>query len=79
MKIKIYLKDPDTLYDSINESVDSLKLDLPEEELDAIKELRKEQYREIADDWFEYGEYVTLELDTDTREMRVIPLKELEN
>lgn len=77
MKIKIYLKDPDTLYDSINEAVDETVDGLPNDESEALKEIKKEKYREIANEWFEYGEYVMLEMDTEEKTCRVIPVKEI--
>lgn len=78
MKILITLKDPDTLYDAVNEALETLTIDnVSDEELELIKEERAEKYRELASEWFEYGEYVNLELDTELKTMRVIPLKEL--
>ena len=77
MKIKIYLKDPDTLYDAISEAVDEIADGLPTDESEALKEIRKEKYRELATEWFEYGEYVMLEMDTDKKTCKVIPVKEL--
>ena len=66
MRIEVTMKDPDTLYDSINEAVDDLKIDgISETELEAVKEKRKEEIRELCGKWFEYGEYVTLIIDTE--------------
>ena len=80
MKIKITLKDPDTLYDAINEAVDEMEISLSsEEEVEAVKNIRKEEFRDLAGKWFEYGEYVTLELDTEKETMTVLSLKNLEN
>lgn len=76
MKIKIYLKDPDTLYDAISDAVDEVEYDLPEDELELLKEKRKEKYRELATEWFEYGEYVMLEMDTDKKTMKVLKVSD---
>lgn len=77
MKIKITLKDPDTLYDAVSDAVDNLVIDgLSEDELEAVKEKRKDTYREMAGEWFEFGEYVTLELDTETETIKVLTIKE---
>lgn len=74
MKIRIYIKDPDVLQESIDEAVDAVEMPgLSQEEADAAREVRKEQYRDIADKWFEYGEYVELEMDTDAKTMVVVP------
>lgn len=76
MKIKIRLKDPDTLHDAISDAVNESEiLGLSEEEARAVKDARKEEYMEIAGEWFEYGEYVMLELDTEAKTMKVLPNK----
>lgn len=78
--IQVTMKDPDTLYDAINEAVEDelSKSNLDDDEQESIAELRQEKYSEIAGDWFEYGEYVTLEIDTDKQSIRVVPVAELE-
>lgn len=76
MKIKIYLKDPDTLYDAINDAVAEIETGLSASETDAIKEVRKKEYKELSKKWFEYGEYVTLEIDTEKETCIVIPVAE---
>lgn len=80
MKIKITLKDPDTLYDAISDAVNELEIDgLDSDELEAVRELRKETFREVAAEWFEFGEYVTLEMDTEEQTIKVLTLKELKD
>lgn len=66
MKFQIVLKDPDTLYDAIDDSLASLSVDgLSEEELEAVRKERKESIRDLCSKWFEYGEYLTVEVDTE--------------
>lgn len=78
MKIKITLKDTDTLYDAINENVEDLKIEgVSDEELEGVRELRKEEYKQIASKWFEYDEYLTVEMDTSDKTLRVVPLSEI--
>jgi len=73
MKFKVTMKDPDTLYDAINDAVDDLKIEgLSNEELEAIKEPRKEAIRELCSQWFEYGEYLTVEIDTEAKTCTVL-------
>lgn len=76
MKITITLKDPDCVYDAINESLEDLKIDgLNDEEIEVVKQKRLEEYTEIANEWFEYGEYLTVEIDTKEKTCVVIPNK----
>lgn len=81
MKIRIQLKDPDALEDQLGqEIVDNLsigKTELSNDEVDAVVEKRKEGILELAGTWFEYGEYVTIEIDTDKKTARVVPIKEV--
>jgi hypothetical protein len=77
MKIKIQLKDPDGVYDSIKEaarkSVREIK-ELTEEEQSALEEKRHQDLASKCRKWIEYGEYVTIEIDTETGEAIVLPV-----
>ena len=68
MKIRITMKDPDCLYgpvdDAINEWIQTIE-DLSDHEKDALAEARKETVRSKLYKWFEYGEYLEVEVDTD--------------
>lgn len=76
MKIKVTLKDPDVLDDSIREVVDMFTVGaLTNEELEAVKELRKESYHRIADKWFQSGEYLTVEIDTEAQTCIVLEVE----
>lgn len=77
-KIKVTLKDPDTMYDAVQDFVDEeLKAsNLPEDEQEAVKDLRVEKYSEAVGKFFEYGEYLTVEIDTDAKTARVVPVGE---
>lgn len=69
------MKDPDCLIDAIEESIDEDLLNLgisDSDELQAIKELRIEKIKAICSKWFEYGEYLTVEIDTDKEACVVI-------
>lgn len=66
MKIRIILKDPDGVGDSIDEAArDSLPEGLSEEERDMLFDLRREKIAADCTPWLEYSEYVTIEIDTD--------------
>ena len=81
MKFQVQMKDPDQLYDAASEAVnDELKAtNLDEEERDAIREMRTEKVTSIADKWFRWGEYLTVEIDTETKTIRVVPVEEQES
>lgn len=78
MKIKIHLKDPDGFYESIQQSVkESLKelSSLSPREKESIEEVRTEEVNDFLGKWVEYGEYVTLEFDTEAKTAVVLPKK----
>ena len=78
MKVKVFIKDPDVLQDGVEESVDEeLKNSgLAEDEQEAVRELRVEKALDVAGEWWEYGEYITVEFDTEARTARVVPVDE---
>ena len=67
MKFKVQMKDPDTLTDAINDAVEEevAKLGLDDEEAEAIAEKRQAKIGNMCGKWFTYGEYLTVEIDTD--------------
>lgn len=77
-KITVHIKDTDVLYDGITEVIDKELADsgLDEDEQEAIRDIRREKYDSVAEKWWEYGEYITVEFDTDTKEIRVVPVNE---
>ena len=78
MKVKVFIKDTDVLQDAVEESVDDeLKNSgLAEDEQEAVRELRIEKALGVANTWWEYGEYITVEFDTEARTARVVPVDE---
>lgn len=75
MKFKVIMKDPDGVYDSLQQaaedSVDVKGLD--EDEVESLVESRKEKLKETLKKWFEYSEYLTVEIDTDAMTCVVVP------
>ena len=67
MKIKVTMKDPDTMYDAVQDAVKAevTAMGLPEDEAESLIELRTEKERAKMDKWFEYGEYLAVEFDTE--------------
>ncbi len=80
MKIIVTMKDTDVLQDAIEDAVkeDVAKLNLSVAEAAVVEELRSEDAAEIASKWFEYGEYLTVEIDTNAETIRVLTREELE-
>jgi hypothetical protein len=70
MKFKVTMKDPDTLSDAIEEAVedDLVKVEgLTDEDREALFDTRRERASELAAKWFKYGEYLTVEIDTEAK------------
>ena len=77
MKIKITVKDPDGVYDSINATVKNsvaLIAGLDDDEREEMEESRAESVGEKLSKWIEYGEYITVEFDTETETAIVVPV-----
>jgi hypothetical protein len=71
------MKDPDCLHnalrDAVAEDMGGAKLD--EDEADAVFQLRVEKAQKACARWFRWGEYLTVEIDTDAGTATVIPEK----
>ena len=68
MKILVTLKDPDGFSDAIDDAVKQSLADqegLDDDEREALFEARQERFGSMLGQWVEYGEYVTLEFDTE--------------
>lgn len=75
MKIRVTMKDPDTLYDAIADAVQADTADIADEdERTAVKEVRGDKARKVARKWFQYGEYLTVEIDTEAETCTAIAL-----
>jgi hypothetical protein len=74
MKIKVTMKDPDTMHDAVQEAVERevKDMNLPEDEAEELIELRCEKVRGKMAKWFEYGEYLAVEFDTDAMTATVL-------
>lgn len=74
MKFQVTMKDPDTLYDAIGDAVTktvNAMLDDPDER-DVLVKTRVDKVSEICRKWFKYGEYLTVEIDTDAETCVVV-------
>ena len=74
MKFKITLKDPDGYYDGLQDAVKQslAETNLPEDEQDMLRDSRMEKLGELLDKWFEYGEYLTVEVDTEEESIKIV-------
>jgi hypothetical protein len=74
MKIRVTMKRPDALIEGIDDAVKALDLSgLADDEAEAVRDLRKEKARDLALRWFEHGEYLTVEIDTEAETCVVVP------
>lgn len=75
MKFTVTMKDPDTLHDAINEAVAEEVREMPNLDAEEKADLaitRSEKYMELAGKWFEYGEYLRVEIDTEAKTITVL-------
>lgn len=78
MKFTVTMKDPDTLHDAIEsavrEELEAVK-ELDADDREALAESRREKVSEICGKWFEYQEYLSVEIDTEADTCTVISFK----
>lgn len=66
MKFVVQMKDPDTLQDAIADAVKRLTIEgLDATEMQMVREHREEEINKICGKWWEFGEYLRVEVDTD--------------
>jgi hypothetical protein len=78
VKIKVTLKDPDTMQDAVRDAVtrDVKALGLSARESALLIEDRTEnESTEITHRWMEYGEYLSVEFDTEAGTATVVERK----
>jgi hypothetical protein len=76
MKFVVSMKDPDVLENAIRDAVKSEMASvqgLDDEEREAASEVRREKVSELCARWFEYGEYLVVEIDTEAETITVCP------
>jgi hypothetical protein len=78
MKFRVTMKDPDTLGDAVYEAVkdDVMKVEgLSQGERVAVIEERQHEVRKLCEQWFEYDEYLCVEIDTEAETCTVVAFK----
>lgn len=76
MKIQIQFKDPDGFYDCVRDAVKSSLSELKGLDPDERESLIEERHNKVAEkcrQWIKYGEYVAIEIDTDSGTATVLP------
>lgn len=80
MKFRITMKDPDGVNNGVEEAVKSQTaglLNLDDDEREAVREIRRDKIQKSIRRWFEYGEYLTVEIDTEAGTVRAVPTDDL--
>jgi hypothetical protein len=78
MEFRVTMKDPDTLDDAIQVAIrrEVAKIEgLDAREREAVEEERREKVGSLCARWFEYGEYLTVQIDTEAGTCVVVPCK----
>jgi len=78
MKISVTFKDPDVVSDAIERAIENTiepQEGLDNEAVAAIVESKKTDLEEALEKWISYGEYITIEFDTEAKTATVIPQK----
>jgi hypothetical protein len=70
MKFRVTMKTPDAVDNATNDVLDAEGLP-PDDE--TYRE-RKDELSTIAETWFQFGEFLTVEIDTEVRTCVVIPV-----
>jgi len=76
MKFTVTMKDPDTLHEAIEDAVRFEVEGMPgldAEEREALQDQRRQKVAKTASAWFRYGEYLSVEIDTDAGTATVLP------
>lgn len=79
MRFRVTLKSPDACRDSIEDRIEQYKQELREDhgytDEETIEEMADAMDHELqaeAEKWFGYGEYLTVELDTEAHTCKVV-------
>lgn len=78
MKIRVTMKDPDTLHNAVQEAVMAQLEGLDgvdDDESEQLRESREEEMRAKCRRWFKWSEYLTVEIDTEAMTCVVVEQK----
>lgn len=74
MKIRVTMKCPDALSDGIFDAVNAVVAPIRNEDERDAAEALSDSAQVAAVKWFKYGEYLTVELDTEAGTCVVVPV-----
>lgn len=73
MKFRVQFKDPDVVHDAAREAAEAgMPEGLSEKEKEQLIDGRTEKLTDFASTWVKYGEYITVEFDTDAGTATVV-------
>ncbi len=75
MKIRLNLKDPDGVYNSVDEATKESVAEVQgvsDDEREELQKSRREEIEESIRKWVRYSEYLSVEIDTDAQTARVL-------
>lgn len=78
MKFSVTFKDPDGPFECIQDAAKEWAATLEgldDDEREQMSEARQRKLSEFAGKWLDYGEYVTIEFDTDANTATIVPTK----
>lgn len=76
MKFTITMKDPDSYYESVMDAItEDVRQIQDKDEREAVRSVREEKIHALLKTWFEYCEYLTVEIDTEKKTCTVVPVK----
>jgi hypothetical protein len=79
MRFRITFKDPDGVYDCVQSAAEGSLLEqkeaLDEDEYQVLLKTRLESTQEAIKQWIQYGEYMTVEIDTKGKTCEVVPVR----
>jgi len=76
-KFRVTMKNPDAVYEAVDQAaIDEVDLieGLSEEERSELCESKRSSINESISKWFEYEEYLTVEVDTESGTCVVVPV-----
>lgn len=77
MKFRVQFKDPDVVHDAAVEAAEAgMPEGLSEEEKEQLLDARAEKLTDFASTWVKYGEYITVEFDTEAGTATVVKQNE---
>jgi hypothetical protein len=74
MLVTVVMKHPDAVQDAILDAVEQTRPeDISDEEWGEMQTTRRDAVSRILEKWVEYGEYITVEFDTEAKTATVVP------